>query len=120
MNRPKGRNAADTRGGGGSKAGEGACFRPATAGEPTCDGACLFGDPGLRDVDDVHDDAALEHLGQAGLDGEGRLPVVALAVPIRVLVRRHHAVHDGGSQRFRGEIVVRIGVWVCRARRLKT
>jgi hypothetical protein len=29
------------------------------------DGSGLFGDAGLRDVHDVHDDAALEHLGQA-------------------------------------------------------
>ena len=29
------------------------------------DGAGLFGDAGLLDVHDVHDDAALEHLGEA-------------------------------------------------------
>ena len=37
------------------------------------DGAGFFCDLGLLGVDDVHDHAALEHLGQAGLDGEGGL-----------------------------------------------
>ena len=32
------------------------------------DGAGVLGDLGLLGVDDVHDDAALEHLGQAPLD----------------------------------------------------
>ena len=36
-------------------------------------GAGIFGDAGLFGVDDVHDDAALEHLGEPTLD-EG-LPV---------------------------------------------
>ncbi len=35
------------------------------------DGAGLFGDARLLDVHDVHDDATLEHLGQAGLEAEG-------------------------------------------------
>ena len=35
------------------------------------DGAGVLGDPGLLGGDDVHDDAALEHLGEAALDGEG-------------------------------------------------
>ena len=34
--------------------------------------ARLLGDQRLLGVDDVHDDAALEHLGQAGLDAECR------------------------------------------------
>ena len=34
-------------------------------------GARLLGDASLLNVDDVHDDAALEHLGHASLDGEG-------------------------------------------------
>jgi hypothetical protein len=34
-------------------------------------GAGLLGDAGLCCVDDVHDHAALQHTGQAGLDGEG-------------------------------------------------
>ena len=34
------------------------------------DGAGVLGDLGLLGVDDVHDDAALEHLGQAGLDAQ--------------------------------------------------
>ena len=34
-------------------------------------GAGVLGDLGLLGCDDVHDDAALEHLGQAALDGEG-------------------------------------------------
>ena len=42
------------------------------------DSAGLLGDPGLLDVGDVHDDAALEHLGEADLEvtcrgGGGRL-----------------------------------------------
>jgi hypothetical protein len=36
-------------------------------------GARRLGDPRLLGIDDVHDDAALEHLGQAGLDAECRL-----------------------------------------------
>ena len=32
----------------------------------------LLGDPGVLGGDDVHDDAALQHLGQAGLDLERR------------------------------------------------
>jgi hypothetical protein len=42
-------------------------------------GAGIFGDAGLLDLDDVHDDAALEHLGHAALHtaaargGGGRL-----------------------------------------------
>ena len=43
-------------------------------------GAGVLGDLGLLGVDDVHDDAALEHLGQAGLDAECRL--VAHARPV--------------------------------------
>ena len=35
------------------------------------DGAGLLGDAGLLDVHDVHDDAALEHLGEAGLETQG-------------------------------------------------
>ena len=34
----------------------------------TAHGACVLGDLRLLGVDDVHDDAALEHLGEAGLD----------------------------------------------------
>jgi hypothetical protein len=33
----------------------------------------VLGDLGLLGVDDVHDHAALEHLGQPGLDAESRL-----------------------------------------------
>jgi hypothetical protein len=43
-------------------------------------GAGLLGDPRLVGVDDVHDHAALEHLGQPGLDAECGL--VAHALPI--------------------------------------
>ena len=43
-------------------------------------GAGVLGDLGLLGVDDVHDHAALEHLGQAGLDGEGRLVAAASVV----------------------------------------
>ena len=35
------------------------------------DRARVLGDLRLLGVDDVHDDAALEHLGQAGLDAQG-------------------------------------------------
>ena len=35
------------------------------------DGAGLFGDARLLDVHDVHDDAALEHLGEADLEAKG-------------------------------------------------
>ena len=35
------------------------------------DGAGVLGDLGLLGVDDVHDHAALQHLGQAPLDAEG-------------------------------------------------
>ena len=35
-------------------------------------GAGVLGDLRLLGVDDVHDDAALEHLGQPGLDAERR------------------------------------------------
>jgi hypothetical protein len=35
-------------------------------------GAGVLGDLRLVGVDDVHDDAALEHLGQPGLDSERR------------------------------------------------
>jgi hypothetical protein len=31
-------------------------------------GACIFGDPSLLGVGDVHDHAALEHLGEPALD----------------------------------------------------
>lgn len=34
-------------------------------------GTSFFGDAGLLGVGDVHDDAALEHLGETGLEGEG-------------------------------------------------
>lgn len=34
-------------------------------------GAGFFGDAGLLGVDDVHDDAAFEHLGEPGFGGEG-------------------------------------------------
>ena len=37
------------------------------------DGSGLLGDHGLLDVDDVHDDAAFEHLGQPDLRTPGRL-----------------------------------------------
>ena len=40
--------------------------------------ARLFGDAGLFDVHDVHDDSTLEHLGQAGLEAEGRGSEVAV------------------------------------------
>ena len=36
----------------------------------TCHGASLLCDAGLLLVHDVHDDAALQHLGQTHLDGE--------------------------------------------------
>ena len=36
------------------------------------DGSGLLGDDGLLDVHDVHDDAAFEHLGEAGLEAGGR------------------------------------------------
>ena len=36
-------------------------------------GTGFFGDAGLLSVYDVHDDAALEHLGETCLDGEGGL-----------------------------------------------
>ena len=36
-----------------------------------CDGAGLLGDRGLLRGHDVHDDAALEHLGEATFDGDG-------------------------------------------------
>ena len=38
----------------------------------TADGAGVLGDLRLLGVDDVHDDAALQHLGQPGLDSERR------------------------------------------------
>ena len=43
-------------------------------------GAGVLGDLGLLGGDHVHDHAALEHLGQAGLDGEGGLVARAVAV----------------------------------------
>ena len=39
----------------------------------TADGAGVLGDLGLLGRDHVHDHAALEHLGKAGLDAECRL-----------------------------------------------
>ena len=35
------------------------------------DGPGVFGDLGLLDGDDVHDDTALEHFGEAALDAAG-------------------------------------------------
>ena len=35
------------------------------------DCSCFFGNYGLLGVGDVHDDAALEHFGEAGLQAEG-------------------------------------------------
>jgi hypothetical protein len=40
-------------------------------------GPGLLGDPGLVGGDDVHDDAALEHLGEAALDPRGAGDLVA-------------------------------------------
>ncbi len=37
----------------------------------------LLGDPGLVRIDDVHDEPALAHLGQTGLDHEGALRALA-------------------------------------------
>ena len=34
------------------------------------DGSGLLGDDGLVDVHDVHDDASLKHLGEAGLEAK--------------------------------------------------
>jgi hypothetical protein len=44
------------------------------------DGSGLFGDAGLFDVHDVHDDAAFEHLGEAEFEAEGRGAEVSVAV----------------------------------------
>jgi hypothetical protein len=57
------------------------------------DGASLLGDARLLGVDDVHDDAALEHVGEAALH-----PVAAgdLAVAVR---RCGHAGPPGGVGR---------------------
>ena len=57
------------------------------------DGSGLFGDAGLRDVHDVHDDAALEHLGQAGLEPEA----CSVAVGCAVAVVQCHDVLLGGT-----------------------
>ncbi len=43
--------------------------------------AGVLGDLRLLGVDDVHDDAALEHLGQAGLDAESRFVAHLPSVP---------------------------------------
>ena len=43
-------------------------------------GAGVLGDLGLLSSDHIHDHAALEHLGQAGLDREGRLVARGVAV----------------------------------------
>ena len=40
------------------------------------DGAGLLGDGGLLGVGDVHDDAAFEHFGEAGLEAETGVAVV--------------------------------------------
>ncbi len=49
------------------------------------DGAGFFGDGGLRGGGDVHNDAALEHLGEAGLEAEaGGVTVVLRHIGNRV------------------------------------
>ena len=44
------------------------------------DGAGLLGDAGLLGVDDVHDHAALEHLGQACLDPASSISSIAVGL----------------------------------------
>ena len=55
------------------------------------DGTGVLGDLGLLGGDDVHDDAALEHLGQAGLDAKRAdlLGVVCHAANDSFLTRSH-------------------------------
>ena len=66
-------------------------------------GAGFFSDDGLLDVDDVHDDAALEHLGQAGFEAEGGEWGAPLGVGsgmgglLRAVLRRFRAGGCGGS-----------------------
>ena len=46
------------------------------------DGSGFFGDAGLLDVHDVHDDAAFEHLGEAEFEAKGRGAEVAVALGV--------------------------------------
>ena len=67
------------------------------------DRAGVLGDPGLLRRDDVHDDAALEHLGHAALDGVGarRRGVTGGRVD--------RAVLGHGAPQARGRLVPRLG-----------
>ena len=68
------------------------------------DGAGFLGDDGLLDVHDVHDDAAFEHLGEAGLEaergGEGFAGVVSVevTVPVRFVMCHVLSLPFGSSE----------------------
>ena len=52
--------------------------------------ACLLGDPRLLGVDDVHDDAALQHLREARLDADGAVLGRLAGHALSVSARRFH------------------------------
>ena len=60
------------------------------------DGAGFFGDAGLLDVHDVHDDAALEHFGEAELEAQGGGAEVAVEVAVLGVVC-HEGCPSGGA-----------------------
>ena len=68
-------------------------------------GAGVLGDLGLLGGDDVHDDAALQHLGEATLDGERPGTRMAQADVMSVQDR---AVHQRRTAEFAAEAVARL------------
>ena len=85
----------------------------------TAHGAGVLGDHGLLGVDDVHDHAALEHLGEAALDahraGLGLAAVLAHAISVARCLERGACSRTGGSRRLavdqaggRRRVVVRV------------
>jgi hypothetical protein len=51
----------------------------------------VLGDLGMLDIDDVHDDAALEHLGEPGLDPE-RAGLLLCVSHVRLLLSASAAI----------------------------
>ena len=72
----------------------------------TAHGARVLGDHGLLGVDDVHDDAALEHLGETALDAHRAVFSHALSVARRLLPRpREQDASRRSGCRLRGQLV---------------
>jgi hypothetical protein len=61
------------------------------------DGARLLGDARLLGVDDVHDDATLQHLSEAALHLPGARAVILDNVRRRVVALRHSSVRPRGA-----------------------